>query len=361
MKILLLGDFSSVQLNLKHGLESIGHNVTLVSHGDGFKALDSDFKLYTRKKGENKYVGAYKEIRDQYKISKILKGFDIVQTAAHLFFHNRIDKFLFPKIFDQNSKTVLLNTACSVPYNAFVKTLRYSPCASCKLYDLVGNVCVHETKQAQIDEYIRYVKYNAIVSTHFEYYNAFNQTQFKDKNHFIPVGIRTDQFLYKENRVENEKINVYYGEIRKGFKGGQFIEEALMKIESSKYSKYFNIIKTSKLSYHEYMKVIESSHVLIDQASSYSYGVNALIGLALGKVVLSGAEPEAIRLVTVSSEENPLINVLPAADDIYNKLIWILNNKHLLPSIGIKGRLFVEKYHSIDVVARKYEKLYLNL
>lgn len=361
MKILFLGDFSTVHLNLKFGLEKLGHEVVLVSHGDGFKSLDADVKLYSRKKDENKYVGALKEISNQYKISKKLNGFDIVQTAAHFFYHNRIDKFLFPKIFDENNKTVLLNTACSVPYNAFVKTLRYSACNACKLYDLVGNVCVHDTKQAEFDEYQRYKKYNAIVSTHFEYYNAFNQTIFKEKNYYIPVGIRVDQFIYEENRIKNEKINIYYGEIRKGFKGGHFIEEALQKLESSEYSKYFNIIKTSKLSYQEYIKVIQNSHVLIDQASSYSYGVNALIGLALGKVVLGGAEPEAMKLITEIEDENPIINILPNADDIYNKLIWILDNKDLLPNIGMKGRIFVEKYHSIDIVAKKYENLYLNL
>lgn len=361
MKILFLGDFSTVNLNLKFGLEKLGHQVTLVSHGDGFKALDSDIKVYTRKKDENKYIGAFKEIADQYKVSRSLKGFDIVQTAAHFFYHNRVDKFLFPKIFEQNNKTVLLNTACSVPYNSYVRTLKYSACSDCKAYDLIGNKCVHETHQTQIEEYNRYERYNAIVSTHFEYFNAFNLTPFKNKNYFIPVGIRTELFEAKNEEFSGDKITVYYGEIRKGFKGGKFIEEALNKIEGSNYAKFFNIIRTSKLKYSDYLKIIEQSQIVIDQASSYSYGVNVLIGLAMGKVVFGGAEPEAIELITNDRKECPVINVLPNADDIFNKLVWFLDNKHLLAILGSEGRDFVIKYHSVDVVAKKYEELYLSL
>ncbi|HEY1039361.1 MAG TPA: glycosyltransferase [Bacteroidia bacterium] len=361
MKILLLGDFSTVNLNLKYGLELLGHEAMLVSHGDGFKSLDTDVKVYARKQGENKYIGALKELKSHYQVSKQLKGFDIVQTAAHFFFHNRIDKYLFPRIFDNNKKTVLLNTACSVPYNSFVKTLPYSACDGCKLYDLPGNVCVHETSEAKQQEYERYKRYNAIVSTHFEYYNAFDQTEFKHKNHFIPVGIRTELFNFIDKPRE-EKINIYYGEIRKGFKGGHYIEEALSRIENSSYSRFFNIIKTAKLKYSDYIKVLEKSDILIDQASSYSYGVNALIGLAMGKVVMGGAEPEATALLTgENTNENPIINILPDAEDIYNKLLWLLENRALMPDIGQRGRNFVEKYHSIPEVAKKYEKLYLTL
>ena len=41
MKILLFGDYSSVHLNLKEGLEKLGHFVLLVGTGDGFKEIKS--------------------------------------------------------------------------------------------------------------------------------------------------------------------------------------------------------------------------------------------------------------------------------------------------------------------------------
>lgn len=360
MKILLLGDFSTVQLNLKKGLEYRGHDVTLISHGDGFKKVDSDIKVYTRHKDENNYIGALKEITHQLQISQKIKNFDVVQTASHIFYHNRVDGYLFPKIFERNKKTVLLNTACSLPYNNFVKQLKYSPCKDCKIYDLKNGICEHEKINAKSIEFDRYKKYNAIVSTHFEYYQSFNETIFKNKNKFIPIPVDLNQFQF-DKTIILDKINVYYGEIRKGFKGGIYIEEALEKIRNSRYSKYFNIIVSEKLSYAEYLKVISSCHVLIDQASSYSYGVNAIIGLSKGKVVLSGAEHEAIELLSDFQISNPIINIKPNSDDIYNKLIWLLENKDKLQEIGSKGRDFVNKFHSLDYISEKYENLYMSL
>jgi hypothetical protein len=359
MKILLLGDFSSVQYNLKKGLEILGHNVTLISKGDGFKKIGTDIKVYTRSASENKFAGAFKEIGHQLIINNKIRNFDIVQTASSVFFHNRIDDFLFPKIFENNNRTILLNTACSFPYNQYVRKLKYSPCAECKKNDLINESCMHEEKNAQKKEYDRYEKYNAVVSTHFEYFNSFNETPFKNKNHFIPVPIILENFEYIHSNLEG-KLNIYYGEIRKGFKGGKYIEEALEKLRSSNYSKYFNIITTKHLSYSQYINVIQNCHILIDQASSYSYGVNALNGLAYGKVVLSGSESEATALLTEDQSKNPIVNISPSAEDIYEKLIWLLDNKSQINNIGLRGREFIEEFHSLEKVAKKYENLYLS-
>jgi hypothetical protein len=42
MKILLLGEYSNLHNSLKEGLCNLGHEVTLISTGDGFKGFSSD-------------------------------------------------------------------------------------------------------------------------------------------------------------------------------------------------------------------------------------------------------------------------------------------------------------------------------
>ena len=42
MKILLLGEYSNLHNSLKKGLVELGHEVTLISSGDGFKSFESD-------------------------------------------------------------------------------------------------------------------------------------------------------------------------------------------------------------------------------------------------------------------------------------------------------------------------------
>lgn len=360
MNILLLGDFSSAQYNLKLALQDLGHQVTLISHGDGFKQTPSDIKIYKRNNSEIRYIGAIKEILSQYKISRSLKGFDIVQTASHIFFHNKIDKFLFPKIFEYNNKTVLFHAACSLPYNRFVKTLKYSPCHTCKKFDLKSYICEHEKKDALEFEFNRYEKYNAIVSAHYEYFKAFENTPFRNKNFFIPIPINTSE-VNKPINFTPQKLNVYFGETRKGFKGSEVILQAIEKIKKSKYNKYFNFIITSKLPYKEYIQIINDTHIIIDQVNSYSYGVNALVGLSKGKIVLSGAEPEVLNFMGVELNQCPIINILPNVEDIYNKLISLLENKSRIPELSEKGINFVYNYHSPLKIAKEYEKLYYSL
>ena len=52
MKVLLIGEYSNLHNNLKKGLIDLGHEVTLVSFGDGFKDFSSDIRL-SRKKFSN--------------------------------------------------------------------------------------------------------------------------------------------------------------------------------------------------------------------------------------------------------------------------------------------------------------------
>ena len=50
MKILLVGEYSRLHNSLKEGLIKLGHEVTLISSGDGLKQYPSDFLLTSRVK-----------------------------------------------------------------------------------------------------------------------------------------------------------------------------------------------------------------------------------------------------------------------------------------------------------------------
>lgn len=360
MKILLLGDFSSAHYNLKLGLQELGHQVTLVSHRDGFKKTPTDIEFYHRSENGNKYLGAAREILSQYLLSTQLKGYDVVQTASHIFYHNRIDNYLFPKIFENNGKSVLFNGACSEPYNQFVKTLSYSPCATCKQFDLDKNGCENEKINARAHEYSRYERYHAIVSSHFEYYKAFERTVFHNKNHFIPIPIRSEE-LSLPISVVPEKLNVYYGETRKGFKGGAVIEAAIEMVKSSTYGRFFNFTTSRKIPYDEYVRVMNETHVLIDQANSYSYGVNALVAMSKGKIVLSGAEPAAVEFMGIEQSECPVVNIRPSEKDIYDKLIALYESRFALPEHSQQSIDFVKLHHDPIAIAHRYVELYNSL
>ena len=50
MKILLVGEYSGLHLNLKAGLEKLGHQVTTVGFRDGYKQIPIDIDLSLRRK-----------------------------------------------------------------------------------------------------------------------------------------------------------------------------------------------------------------------------------------------------------------------------------------------------------------------
>ena len=92
MRILLLGEFSGLHHNLKHGLVQNGHKVTLVSNGDGDKEIQHDISLNSKLPS---ILGKIHTKIMPYIIFKRLIGYDIVQM---------INPFVFKicKIFNIN-------------------------------------------------------------------------------------------------------------------------------------------------------------------------------------------------------------------------------------------------------------------
>lgn len=80
MKVLLLGDYSGLHLNLAQGLKMLNIDVTVASNGDGWKDIPRNVDLKQPEK--------FKRIRFLTKLSKALpqlKGYDIVQLINPIF------------------------------------------------------------------------------------------------------------------------------------------------------------------------------------------------------------------------------------------------------------------------------------
>ena len=79
MKILLLGENSSIHYNLKDGLTHLGHDVDIASDGDGWKDINRDIDLnYNKKIIPSKFAN---RIYPWIDIKKLV-GYDIVQIIS---------------------------------------------------------------------------------------------------------------------------------------------------------------------------------------------------------------------------------------------------------------------------------------
>ena len=91
MKILLIGEYSNLHNSLKKGLVDLGHDVKLISTGDGFKGFGSDIlisKLFIPK-----YFNLLKKI------------FGLVFRYPFRYYYNSIK---FQKILQLNKSFILI-------------------------------------------------------------------------------------------------------------------------------------------------------------------------------------------------------------------------------------------------------------
>jgi hypothetical protein len=146
-------------------------------------------------------------------------------------------------------------------------------------------------------------------------------------------------------------VYVYHGINRYGFKGTRVVEQARELFYKGHYTNcQFDIC--GNLPFVEYQKKLQATNVIIDQVYSHSSGVNGLLSLAMGKVVLGGAEPVALKYLGLDS--SPIINITPDPASIVHALEGLCSDTKKISELGLQGREFIEKNHCSKKIAGRY-------
>lgn len=353
MKILLFGEFSGLHTNLKKGLEENGHEVTMVSFGDDFKSLPGDININPNK-FKNKYINFISFQLSLFWLLRKLKGYDIVQLVAIsqlVIPRGRFGRY-FVNILRKRNKKVYLNSCGDDIFVilGFIKQ-EYSPFQN-EIKAGLNWRLFHFCKKSEYFNSKRIVEsLDGVIASNSTYHNAYHT--FENYKGYIPMPtiVREDK---KENIV-NEKVKIFFGiGSRRPLKGVEYILEALKKVETV-YPEKVDITIVEKIPYQEYITLFDECNIFIDQACSYSYGMNALLGLGNSKVVLSGNEPIVEELLGNSC---PVQNIKPNSEDIFNKIERLINNQDLIPQIGSKSYDFAKEFHDYNSVAKKYELIW---
>ena len=105
MKILLIGEYSNVHATLAEGLRAIGHQVTVVSDGDGWKNYPRDIDV---SRASGKFGGVSLMVKLYTLLSK-LRGYDVVQLINPMFFELKAERlFSFYNYLRKHNKKVFL-------------------------------------------------------------------------------------------------------------------------------------------------------------------------------------------------------------------------------------------------------------
>ena len=372
MRILLIGEYSHLHNSLKQGLVFLGHEVTLVSSGDGFKNLPSDFS-YDSKICKNKFVYIFKQIIYRifnfdiaeierglrfFGLSKMFQNYDIVQLINEkpIQTTTNFEIYLLRKIFKNNQKVFVL--ASGVDYlnvQYLMKNKNFKSILNpyfenknlAKYYEYVFKYSTQNHKK--LHDYI-YENCQGFIASDLDYHFPL----LNDKKYLglIANPINTENLEFKTPKID-DKMVIFLG-INSGNyyqKGINYFEKALT-ILKEKYQEKLEIIIVKNIPYTDYINLYDKSHILLDQIFANDQGYNALEAMTKGKVVFTGAGIEFQEFYKLN--EKVAIEAIPDVDYLVKELSFLIENPEQIEIIAKNARSFVEKEHNYIKIAQKY-------
>lgn len=355
MKILLFGEFSGFFNCLKDGLKALGHDVFLASAGDGFKDYPSDFRWDSHFSAKLGIGAPVYNIMNIFSHKHLFSGYDVVLLIEP----NNISKYtlLNKLVYDfliKNNKKVYLSGAgdtCIMFNYWYNSNTKYREYYKGYLIENPKTPLANNPSKLKWEEYLM-SKVDGYIPIWYEYMIPYKK--YSNCKNIIRIPINPYQFEYKPNILKDGKVVFYHGKTR-ACKGTRFIEPAFDKMR-----KYFSdkaeFICADKLPFDEYMKVVERTNVIVDDANSYSIAMNGMFSLLKGKLIMGGSEPVANE--AYGYEYNPVFNICPDVDQICDVIENIIERKDEIEQLGQEGRKFIEQYHNYIDIARQYVDIF---
>lgn len=363
MNILIVGEYSAFAKHLKHGFVQLGHKVTVVTNGDGFKKLEAekdDIKYSTPKDFSilGKRLWGSHRVLNPFENRRLMKKVDCLPALELIIVVNAV--FVSSSFWQvgvalgyirkckKNGTKIILSSCGDDPANhIYYHELKY-------FKNMFPNGIQRYSKRDE-SKYLKLIKLSdIIIPTSYEYYYCL-QKYLKDKelstpcSNVIPVPITIENV--DVSSCKGRKIFIFHGIIRSSDKGTPYFVEALERIKRD-YSDKAEVIIDGKKPYNEYLKLLQKIDVLLDNTNSYDMGVNSNLGLMYGKVVLSGNEPEAEENMALG--KSPVINAKPDVDYLYDVLKDLVLNSEKVDRIKQESRDFAVKHLDANVIAKRY-------
>jgi hypothetical protein len=355
MKVLLIGDYSGVHVNLKRALKSLGYTCILATDGDGFKEISKSDLYFPKSK--NFFIRRIRKILFLIFGLKKYYGYDVVQLINPNIFDGTSYYYnqLIIKLIKKHNKSLFL-LACGTDYYVYKDrlSLKYNPYDDAVNIDSKGKN--RFTKLGYINNNKLVVSLvNKVIPSTYTYSKAYSWSPKLTQT--IPFPLFLEENIPIKLISPKNKYVIFHGINRKGFKGSKYIIEAMNRIKD-KYPDKVEIIVDGLMPLNKYLQLIKNVDIVIDQCLSYEYGMNAVYSMAMGKVVLSGNEIET--QIHFQRSDIPIINILPSADDIFDKLERLIFDPNKILELSKKSRIFVEEFHDSIKVANQFIQIWNN-
>ena len=348
--VLLLGDYSAYFKNLGIGFEQLGWESHYYSHGDYWKKIEGrSYPEYP-----TNFIGKATRILRIPIDRRQFKGYDLVLFLSPQIVRYRRQAITFNSLIRNNSKVVYCSCGSRDPY--------FQECLSEFEYHPYDHVDIHKrssefpklfnSEKNEIKTGLS--KVHCIVTISETYDRGYRRAGLITKK--IPLPLAKISERPAATPSEGPLI-VQHGINRRGFKGTDFILKA-MKTVGAEFPSKMHVEILEKLPFAEYMKKLSGADIVLDQCKSQGYGMNALLAMAQGKIVLSGNEPSLTGYYGFDHQRIPVINIRPDSNQISTELrSLMMKNSRELHELKQASIDYVSEVHQAKKVAEQFAAL----
>lgn len=363
LNILLMGDTSNCHRTLASGLRRLGQNVTVVSDGTQWMNTDRDIDIARR--WNNKLGGMELWARLRLSVLPRLKDFDVVSLFSPNFLQLRpvFSRKAFDILQAQNRSIFLtalatdtafveecLDPVSQLKYNEFRVFGRRGP------YDITTPGAARDWTSGELRKTCEkvYGNIDGAVSVLYEYNVSMSRVLSPEMVAYggLPIDLKNIRMLPKPEVPGC--VNLFLGRhvARKAVKGTDILEEVAKRVISRHPGKCKLTIVENR-PYDEYLGLLKSAHLVLDQIYSYTPAMNALLAMAYGIPVLSGGEPDFYDFIG-EYDNRPIINASPEPGELISILEDFVCHPERIPDLWENNRSFVEKHNDCETVAARF-------
>ena len=356
MKILLIGEYSNVHATLAEGLRHFGHEVTVVSNGDFWKAYPRDIDV-SRPTGR---WGGLRLLTKIYTLLPRLRGYDVVQLINPMFFELKAER-LFPlyRYLRQHNRKVFLGgfgmdwywvhtcvTRKPLRYSDFNigETLRTNPDALRERHDWLG------TAKGRLNQWIAN-DCDGIITGLYEYWACYHPV-FPQKTTFIPFPIRLPETQAPVTPSSKVVIFIGINRERSAYKGTDIMLRAAQEV-CRRYPQAMELRVAESIPFNKYQEMMDGADAILDQLYSYTPSMNPLLAMSKGIICIGGGEPENYEIINETALR-PIINVAPTYDSVFHELEQLVLHPERIPELKRQSVAYVRKHHDYLKVAQQY-------
>lgn len=381
MRILLLGEYSNVHHTLRDAFRRAGHEVLLISDGDGWKNYPRDLDLSRKHEGP---IGSLCYLMRLLRLLPRMCGFDVVQLINPDLLHlkPRWNRWFFNFLKHHNRR---ISVGCFGDDYYVIRRSQPDYIETCQRegrdfldytdFYAKGHAITNSLNEQRIRGWMKsgkaaltqYVmsKADYLVACLYEYYKIYDTPEFQGRIHYIPLPVEVSSLSKSEEELQTSapiKVLLAVQKRRAAMKGTDQLEPLFVRLAQS-FPAQISLQRVESVPFADYCRMLDEADVVVDQLYSYTPAMNALEAMNRGKVVVSGGEEAYYHFqeqhATGDARIRPIVNLRPfEQEQNYQLLCQLLMDTERVEQLKKESQQFVHLYHDADHVVSQYLALW---